>query len=107
MAQNATFNIIFPWVGGVGQFHTNIYMFSNPTAFGKTQTTLFRPGARGDGMGLANSVGVLISFALAAVLVLVFLLTLGLALGLPLVLALVSTLVLPERALTSLFYSSL
>ena len=37
---NATFNLIFLWVGWprVGEFHENIYMFSNPTEkLGKSQ----------------------------------------------------------------------
>ena len=43
VAQNATFKPIFCWLGlalgwGVRRFHDHIYMFSNPTEFGKLQT---------------------------------------------------------------------
>ena len=41
--RNATFSLIFPWVGltlgwGVRRFHNNIDTFPNPTEFGISQT---------------------------------------------------------------------
>ena len=44
---HATFNLFFSWVGlalgwGVRRFRNNIYTFSNPTEFGKSQNILFR-----------------------------------------------------------------
>ena len=46
-APSATFNLFFSWVGlalgwGVRRFRNNIYTFSNPTEFGKSQNILFR-----------------------------------------------------------------
>ena len=40
---NATFNLIFSWVGlalgwGVHRFHNNTYMFSTPTGSGESKT---------------------------------------------------------------------